>query len=65
VVLHAGGLSAAATAGFERPDDGARLAPHAGGELASPRTTLAVTAAAGGGFAWMLLGEPEGDAPSA
>jgi 3-oxoacyl-[acyl-carrier-protein] synthase II len=65
VVLHAGGLSARATAGFERPDDGARLTPHAGGELPTPGRTLAATVAAGGGFAWALLGAPAGDAPAA
>jgi 3-oxoacyl-[acyl-carrier-protein] synthase II len=59
-VLHAGGLPARATAGFERPDDGARLVPHAGGELAPPARTVAATVAAGGGFAWALLGAPEG-----
>ncbi len=57
-LLHAGGAPAARTSGFETVDPEIALEPHDGRQLFPPRRTLAATVAAGGAWAWALLGAP-------
>jgi hypothetical protein len=63
VLLHAAGAPAGRTDGFEAVDPEIGISPHAGERLLPPRQTFALSVAAGGAWAWALLGAPGEPSP--